>query len=116
MCFSAGKLDKAISIPVVRGGVQPPHAGRDPGWHNFNSRGAWGSSTVVAPVSSLILVISIPVVRGGVQPVHLRRPSSPYPRFQFPWCVGEFNISKEKGFLMRNHFNSRGAWGSSTRP
>ena len=35
-----------ISIPVVRGGVQPDDTRDFEDYEDFNSRGAWGSSTL----------------------------------------------------------------------
>ena len=58
-----------ISIPVVRGGVQPCR------WLH----------------AVCCLWISIPVVRGGVQLVDGYTQCACGDIFQFPWCVGEFN-------------------------
>ena len=57
---------------------------------NFNSRGAWGSSTQQQSMKPDPLKISIPVVRGGVQ----------HPNVNIRYYDMDFN--------------SRGAWGSST--
>ena len=92
--FGAGTKSQYISIPVVRGGVQqmleekflevqefqfPWCVGEfnyasarvfaSP--RNFNSRGAWGSSTFLFERQIKEQLISIPVVRGGVQPSSL---------------------------------------------
>ena len=57
---------------------------------DFNSRGAWGSSTYTWTHDEFASWISIPVVRGGVQP--------------------GITLS----IAIPKNFNSRGAWGSST--
>ena len=57
----------AISIPVVRGGVQQGKSLRPMLEKDFNSRGAWGSSTEPCVRWVTVQGISIPVVRGGVQ-------------------------------------------------
>ena len=80
---------------------------------NFNSRGAWGSSTIEIVPQGNVIEISIPVVRGGVQRL-LSKKLSVIAKFQFPWCVGEFNLSSKSKALLPLYFNSRGAWGSST--
>ena len=102
---------------------------------NFNSRGAWGSSTYTWTHDEFASWISIPVVRGGVQhcgdcAVYGNAISIPVVRggvqldtiqwvacssiFQFPWCVGEFNEASYGEQSEHPYFNSRGAWGSST--
>ena len=76
---------------MVRGGVQLRKNCRVFQWRmDFNSRGAWGSSTCEKKIN------------------FERR------LFQFPWCVGEFNSDLTTLRTRYLHFNSRGAWGSST--
>ena len=58
---------------------------------NFNSRGAWGSST------------------------RTQWSTATLQSFQFPWCVGKFNMFPKSLRQWEDlNFNSRGAWGSST--
>jgi len=82
---------KVISIPVLRGEVQHVATGEDvTELYNFNSRTAWGSSTEK----------SFKKCKGET--------------FQFPYCVGKFNLKKTISGLKSSYFNSRTAWGSST--
>ena len=82
---------KVISIPVLRGEVQQGHTFKYP-----------------------YIVISIPVLRGEVQPVKVICPYCGL-EFQFPYCVGKFNLIDNISVINLFNFNSRTAWGSSTR-
>ena len=84
------KLRINISIPVLRGEVQPSRTFFRMWTENFNSRTAWGSSTYVWHAILRFKWISIPVLRGEVQ-------------------QGASSLAEIYG-----HFNSRTAWGSST--
>ena len=58
---------------------------------DFNSRTAWGSSTSSLYRKSQTAQISIPVLRGEVQQMDTWTCFGTRP-FQFPYCVGKFNL------------------------
>src|SRR5690554_2737242 len=81
---------------------------------NFNSRTAWGSSTSGLAAEGGLNHISIPVLRGEVQRIDYTKLRDWAAVFQFPYCVGNFNLMMDGRSPTVTYFNFRTAWGSST--
>ena len=134
--FGSWSYTVQFQFPYCVGKFNPESTYSSTCCQHFNSRTAWGSSTSIKLLTQKSLYISIPVLRGEVQrhgkgnllslqisiPV-LRGEVQPrlpvFTRqfvceFQFPYCVGKFNIKYTMRRPPKSNFNSRTAWGSST--